>query len=66
MCFAKIAKIDDSEKWWYYGCDSCFAELVVVDNIYRCDDCKEIVSYPDKRYHNLIFMCICAYSYSPN
>ncbi|XP_074373918.1 replication protein A 70 kDa DNA-binding subunit B-like [Apium graveolens] len=52
MCFSKIEKIDDSVKWWYYGCDICSAELEVVDDFYRCTaECKQIVSYPDKRFH---------------
>ncbi|XP_074373644.1 uncharacterized protein LOC141713993 [Apium graveolens] len=48
----EIEKIDDSMKWWYYGCDICSAELEVVDDFYRCTgECKQIISYPDKRFH---------------
>ncbi|KAL8096027.1 hypothetical protein AgCh_037114 [Apium graveolens] len=52
MCFSKNEKIDDSVKWWYYGCDICSAELEVVDDFYRCTgECKQIISYADKRFH---------------
>ncbi|WOG88852.1 hypothetical protein DCAR_0208087 [Daucus carota subsp. sativus] len=50
-----IKKVQQVNSWFDYVCTSCYKVVSTVGNVFKCEECKRNVTYPDKKFQVCVF-----------